>query len=250
MVAKDFNVVPRILITGASSGLGLDLANKLAAKNNSLIVTGRNRAKLENLAKQFNNNNSFVIKPIIADLCNADNLAYLIESIDTLNGIVLNAGIVEYVPVKMINPDKIRRIFQVNFDANVMIIQSLLKKRKIINGASIVFVSSIAALSAVPGTALYAASKAALNSYAKVLANELASQNIRVNIVSPGIVKTDLIKRENITTSDQFTKLEDRYPLGFGKPEDISNIIMFLLSEDSKWVTGSNIIIDGGHMLQ
>ena len=81
MVAKDFNVVPRILITGASSGLGLDLANKLAAKNNSLIVTGRNRAKLENLAKQFNNNNSFVIKPIIADLCNVDNLAYLIEEV-------------------------------------------------------------------------------------------------------------------------------------------------------------------------
>lgn len=249
MITRDLKSVPRILITGASSGLGLDLANKLAAKNNPLIVTGRNRGELENLANQFNNN-SFVVKPIIADLCKADNIEYLIESIDTVNGIVLNAGIVEYVPVKMISSDKIRRVFQVNFDANVMIIQSLLKKRKIVNGASIVFVSSIAALTAVPGTALYAASKAALNSYAKVLANELASQNIRVNIVSPGIVKTDLIKRENISTSDQFTKLEHRYPLGFGKPEDISSIIMFLLSEDSKWVTGSNFIIDGGHMLQ
>jgi NAD(P)-dependent dehydrogenase (short-subunit alcohol dehydrogenase family) len=132
----------------------------------------------------------------------------------------------------------------------VLLIQNLLKKKKIAKNASIVFVSSVVALTGLPSTSLYAASKAALNSYARVLASELAPQRIRVNCISPGIIKTNFIEREGVISASQLTTLEDQYPFGFGEPEDISSIIMFLLSDDSKWITGTNIVIDGGYMLQ
>lgn len=100
-----------------------------------------------------------------------------------------------------------------------------------------------------PDTALYAAFKAALTSYARVLASELALQKIRVNIVSPGIVQTGIIQQKEVQTESAYQELEKSYPLGFGQPDDVCSLIMFLLSNEAKWITGSNIIIDGGHLL-
>lgn len=239
-----------ILVTGATSGLGLDLATRLSELKACIFITGRNKDKLISLKELFSRENPNFKANIPADLTSMSDIQYLADCVEILDGLVLNAGVIDYTPAKMINFDKIRQIFQVNFEANVLLIQGLLKRKKISKGASVVFISSIAPLVSVKGTSLYAASKAALNSYAKVLALELAGQKIRVNVISPGIIETDLIRRENVATSDQFIEQERQYPFGFGKPEDVSNAALFLLSEASKWITGTNMVIDGGHLLQ
>jgi NAD(P)-dependent dehydrogenase (short-subunit alcohol dehydrogenase family) len=240
----------KILVTGSTSGLGLELVHVLNTEKAALLITGRNKEKLFSIREQLRQNNPYFGHAIAADLIQLKDLENLAESIDVLDGIVLCAGVIDYTPAKMISSDKIKQIFQINFESNVLLIQNLLKKKKIAKNASIVFVSSVVALTGLPSTSLYAASKAALNSYARVLASELAPQRIRVNCISPGIIKTNFIEREGVLSVNQLTNLEDKYPFGFGKPEDISSIIMFLLSDDSKWITGTNILIDGGYMLQ
>ena len=247
---KDFFKEKKILVTGSTSGLGLNLSEKLSELQATLSIAGRNREKLLILQESYSATNPNFKNAIMADMLQVEDIHHLAESVDQLDGLVLNAGIIDYTPAKMIRSEKIREVFQVNFDSNVLLIQALLKRKKIAPSASIVFISSIASLLAVNGTALYAASKAALSSYAKVLASELSGQKIRVNVVSPGIVKTQLINNENVADENQIIQLEKKYPLGFGKPEDITSIVLFLLSEESKWITGSNIIIDGGHMLR
>lgn len=250
MNGNDYFFAKKILITGATSGLGLDLATKLSELQAAVTITGRNLEVLSLLGDRLKKDNVNFQNAVPADLAQLENIQKLADSVDALDGLVLSAGIIDYTPAKMVSNEKIRRVFQVNFESNVLLIQRLLKGKKISPGASIVFISSIAASIGVPGTSLYAASKAALNSYAKVLASELSLQKIRVNVISPGIVKTELIDRENVSTPEQSSKLEAQYPLGFGNPGDISNTAMFLLSDDSKWITGSNIVIDGGHTLQ
>jgi len=205
--------------------------------------------KLQSLSSQYKTSNLNFSKYIQADLVNISDIQLLSENIEPLDGLVLNAGIIEYSPAKLVSSDKLRKIFQVNFESNVLLVQNLLKKKKIKKGSSIVFISSIASILGVKGTSLYSASKAALNSYAKVLANELSPQKIRVNVILPGIVKTELIERENISTLHEMELIENEYPLGFGMPEDITNLTLFLLSDKSKWITGSEIVIDGGHSL-
>lgn len=238
-----------ILVTGATSGIGLDISSTLSSSNASLIITGRNLNKLQSLSSQYKTSNLNFSRYIQADLVNISDIQLLSESIEPLDGLVLNAGIIEYSPAKLVSSDKLRKIFQVNFESNVLLVQNLLKKKKIKKGSSIVIISSIASILGVKGTSLYSASKAALNSYAKVLANELSAQKIRVNVILPGIVKTELIERENISTSYEMELIENDYPLGFGMPEDITNLTLFLLSDKSKWITGSEIVIDGGHSL-
>jgi short-subunit dehydrogenase len=212
MKENNFFSAKRILITGATSGLGLNLSEKLSELEAAITITGRNKDKLVFLGEKFTLQNPHFRNAIAADLLEITDIQKLVQSIDQLEGLVLNAGIIDYTPAKMINSDKIRHVFQVNFDSNVLLIQELLKKKKVSPNASIVFISSIAPLLGVQGTSLYAASKAALNSYAKVLASELAGKKIRVNVVSPGIIKTDLIERENISTTNQFNQLEQQYP--------------------------------------
>lgn len=249
MIGYDFSG-KKILITGSTSGLGLEVSRSLSGSNASLVISGRNQERLNAASQELKLFNRPLHNAILADLTDPMAIANLAESVGVLDGLVLNAGVIDYTPAKMINSDRIRFIFQVNFEANVMLIQNLLKRRKISRNASIVFISSISSLLGVQGTSLYAASKAALTSYAKVLASELAGQRIRVNTVSPGIIKTHLIERENVASTGQLAALEAKYPLGFGGTADVTGLIRFLLSDESKWMTGSNIIIDGGYMLQ
>ncbi len=239
-----------VLITGATSGIGLNLARSLSLINYNLVLTGRNKNCLSDLYEEFDFINKPYCKTIAADLTLSEDIRELVFNTPKLDGIVLNAGIIEYTPAKMITIDKIKKIFNINFYSNVLLIQELLKNKKISKNASIVFISSISALSSVVGTSLYAASKAAINSYAKVLANELASQKIRVNVISPGVVKTKIIENENVISEQQQNNLEALHPLGLGDTTDVTALIEFLLSNKSKWITGSNIVIDGGYLIK
>ena len=144
--------------------------------------------------------------------------------------------------------EKIDKMFQTNYFSQLILVQLLLKKKLVNKGASIVFISSISSILGVPGTLLYASSKASVNAAVRVLASELAGQMIRVNAICPGIVKTEMLNGTNIET-DIFMNQEEKYPLGLGSPEDVGNCVLFLLSRASRWLTGQCIVIDGGFTL-
>ena len=127
--------------------------------------------------------------------------------------------------------------------------QKIVKKKLLNKNASLVFISSISSLMGVPATLLYAASKAAVNSTVKVLASEFASRKIRVNAIAPGIIITPMLEQSNLDM-DELMEQEKQYPLGFGKPEDVAYLAAFLLSDESRWLTGNVIKLDGGFTLK
>ncbi len=238
-----------IFLTGASSGIGLDIGIKLNTLKASLTISGRNEEILKDLSNKFRKENPNFINYYSVDLCQFSEIQNLVDKLDNLDGLILNAGIIDYTLAKNINQNKINKVFDTNVFSNILLVQHLLKAKKISKNASIIFISSIAAKVGVVGTSLYAASKGAINSYAKVLASELSSLNIRVNVISPGVVKTNLITNSKVTTESQMSDISSRYPLGIGETEDIANLVEFLLSDKSKWITGANIQIDGGYLL-
>ncbi|MDR1408147.1 MAG: SDR family oxidoreductase [Tannerella sp.] len=233
-----------ILVTGASSGIGREVAVTTANEGAFVYLTGRNRERLE-ATKQLAGAAS---ETIVCELTSDEDIDMLTDKTENLDGAVLCAGINEYVPVKSISRKRLERIFDTNFYAPVLLVRQLIKKKKLNRGASVIFVSSIAACLGTPATLPYASSKAAINAAAKVMAVELAQQGIRVNVVSPGIVKSEMINKQDIEAS-QFMDLEKHYPLGLGAPRNVADTVKFLLSDDSAWITGANIIIDGGFTL-
>ncbi|WCT13160.1 SDR family NAD(P)-dependent oxidoreductase [Mucilaginibacter jinjuensis] len=236
-----------LLITGCTSGIGQQCAWDLNKFNATLSVTGRSSEKFVKTKEKLKSGS---YNAFIGDLTNSEFIDDLVKDVKPLDGLVLSAGIVDYTPVKLISKQRIRNVFDLNFEANVLLIQKLLLKKKINNSASIVIISSISNKLGIPGTALYAASKAAISAYAKVLSSELSSKKIRVNTVVPGVIKTELITNKGVISVEEFNKDENAYPLGYGTVEDVSNQIMYLLSDASKWVTGSEFVLDGGYLLK
>ena len=234
-----------ILLTGASSGMGRVFAQMIAAQGGRVSLLARNEERLNNTLESLKGEGHHVI---VCDLTDENQLKNAVGKVDSLDGIVLCAGINEFVPVKFINQEKINRMFQTNFFSQLLLVQMLLKKKLVNKGASIVFISSISSLLGVQGTLLYASSKGAINSSVRVLASELAGQKIRVNAICPGIVKTEMLSGTNID-EETFIQQEAKYPLGLGTPEDVGYAVLFHLSDVSRWLTGQCMVIDGGFTL-
>jgi NAD(P)-dependent dehydrogenase (short-subunit alcohol dehydrogenase family) len=231
------------LITGASSGIGKDVAVLLSAHNGKLIITGRDEQRLSETFGLLNGNEH---KKIIADITNETELEELVNQIRELDGIVFSAGITDYMPAKFINQKHFDAIFNINFKAPVFLTQKLLAKRKIKKEASLVYISSIATKYAYFGGSMYTSSKMALEGYCKTLAIELGKDGTRVNCVSPAMVKTDMLgKAADVVSNESIESFKKLHPLGFGKPRDVSSAILFLLSDASKWITGQNLILGG-----
>ena len=236
-----------ILITGASSGIGKTTSIECSKLGAKIILTGRNTKRLEETMALLTGE-GHQLK--VLDLNISEAVSEFIENMPKLDGVVYCAGTQRTCPIKFIQREDIDKVFETNFFANININTLLLSKKKINKGASIVFISSIAAgIVAEVGNAIYSASKGALSSYAKVLALEMSSQRIRVNCVLPGMVNTPLLKKLDVE-EDQLKEDEKRYPLGYGNPEDVAYSVIFLLSDATKWVTGSNLILDGGLTLK
>lgn len=231
-----------ILVTGASSGIGRAIAIACAQAGATVVLNGRNVARLNETLSQMSGEGHIVLP---ADLTDSKQRQALIEQVPELDGLVQCAGIGNRVPCKAIGEEDIKAVFAPNIEAPMLLQAELLQERKIKKGASIVYMASIAARSAVAGNALYSASKAAIIAYANCLALELAPRNIRVNCISPAMVWTDLAlvgaSREELE-QDQL-----KYPLKrYAQPEDITGAAIYLLSDAAAWVTGSNIELTGG----
>ena len=187
---------------------------------------------------------------VVADLTQQDQLEHLLEQLPVVDGVVLCAGQGTVVPFKMADRKKIDPIFEINYFAPVELLRMLLKKKKLANGASVVFVSSIGGIDSITiGNSIYGASKAAFNSAMRFCALELSPKKIRVNSVCPGMVNTKLIKGGAVSEEQHQADMQ-KYPLKrYGEPEDIANGIIYLLSDAASWVTGHSLVIDGGYTL-
>ena len=171
----------------------------------------------------------------------------MIDLSQKFDGVVFNAGILEYAPVKFISEEKIKKIFDINFNSAVLLSQHLLKSKALNKKGSLVFISSISSKLGVGGTALYASSKAALGAFSKVVASEVAGQGIRSNSICPGIVSTPMTEQaKSVTSGSEMDEQAKAYPLGYGTTVDVSGLVVYLLSDASKWMTGSDLILDGG----
>lgn len=238
-----------ILITGASSGIGRQIAIDVASNNGFAILTGRDNTRLNEVAALISRNKEIVSPVFSADLAREEDIVRLTEGLPKLSGVVINAGIIDYTPVKYLTKGNVENILLVNFVSNVLLIRRLLELRKIQSSASIVFVSSISTRLGIPGTSMYAASKAALSAFARVLASELSNKRVRVNVVSPGLIATDLTEKISSVKSSQTDDVKS-YPLGWGTVNNVSDQVIHLLSNKSEWMTGTDILIDGGFTLR
>ncbi len=234
-----------ILVTGASSGMGRVFAQMIAEQGGTVTLLARNVERLQQAKESLAGDGHQIC---VCDLTDENQLKEAAEAMPVLDGIVLCAGINEFVPAKFVRREKIERMFQTNYFSQLMLVQMLMKKKRLNKGASIVYISSVSSIMGVQGTLLYASSKGAINSAVRVLASELAPQKIRVNAILPGIVRTEMLSGTNID-KESFTKQETQYPLGLGTPEDVGHAVLFHLSDASRWLTGQCMIIDGGMTL-
>jgi NAD(P)-dependent dehydrogenase (short-subunit alcohol dehydrogenase family) len=237
----------KILVTGASSGIGKSIAIECSKMGAQLIITGRNTERLNQTFSELTGKNH---QQLNADLSNDQNLEALVENITQLDGIVHVAGIVKPKPFAFINKQELRDVMDINFYAPVLLTNSLIRQKKINKSGSIVFVSSISGvLCSFIGGSTYSASKGAINGMIKGMALDLAPKQIRINAVIPGMIDTGIFDGSAITQED-LNEDTKRYPLKrFGKPEEVAYAAIYLLSDASAWTTGSNILIDGGFTL-
>jgi NAD(P)-dependent dehydrogenase (short-subunit alcohol dehydrogenase family) len=232
-----------ILVTGASSGIGRGIAIACSKMGASVIVNGRNEQRLSETMSEMEGDDNL---SLAADLSDNVALAEMVAKLPKLDGIVHCAGIGQRVLCKQLQESDLDNMMNVNFKAPVMLQTEILKQKKINKSASIVFIASIACDSPTIGNAMYSASKGAIISYANCLALELAPRLIRVNCILPAMIWTDLIFKGGIT-EEELKEDEKKYPLKrYGKPEDIANLSIYLLSDASSWMSGSSIRITGG----
>lgn len=232
-----------ILVTGASSGIGRGIAIACSKMGASVIINGRNEQRLAETLREMRGEKNF---SLIADLSQTDAVAIMVRQLPKLDGVVHCAGIGQRILCKQLQESDLDNMMDVNFKAPVMFQTELLRQKKINKGASIVFIASIAYDSPTIGNAMYCASKGAVISYANCLALELAPRLIRVNCVLPAMIWTDLIYKGGIT-EEELKEDEKKYPLKrYGKPEDVANLSVYLLSDASAWMTGSSIKLTGG----
>jgi len=237
-----------ILVTGASSGIGRAIAIECSKMGASVILTARNETRLQETLSQMHGNHHSII---VADLSCQDDLPLLIEKNPVLDGLIHCAGLVKTLPFQFVNADTLTEIMSVNFTAPALLSAQLVKKKKLAKNASIVFISSVSGSFCVwAGNSIYSASKAAINGLMKNMALDLAPKGIRVNSVLPAMVESNILDADTIS-SEQIEEDKKRYPLKrYGKPEEIAYAVIFLLSDASKWLTGTSLIIDGGYTLQ
>ena len=242
-----------ILITGASSGIGRSCSVECSKSGAGLILIARNEEELQKTVAMLAENTK--VETIIADIAQCENLEELIaEKVSVLgkiSGFVHCAGVEKTLPLKKHTPQLYHDIFAVNVIAGFEIAKVLSLKKYKTETSSFVFISSVAGMVGEIGKAAYSSSKGAVISGARSLAMELSRSNVRVNSISPAMVNTPILEKmfENIG-EEAAEEILKKHPLGIGNPEDVANACIFLLSDAARWITGSNLVVDGGYSAQ
>lgn len=230
----------RVLITGASSGIGRSCAIECSKAGATVIFTGRNEERLNEVENQLSGEGHI---KLAADLNDKDQMANLVNQVGKVDGVVHCAGVSGVNPMHLLGKGMLVSVFETNYFSPIMLTQQLLIKKMIANKGSIVFMSSIAAKTGKVGLGPYSGSKSALIGSMHPLALELARHGIRVNALCPGIVDTPLFDSVGSSLDEVFAK---NYPLGLGVPEDVAFAVIYFLSDASLKVTGTSFSLDGG----
>jgi NAD(P)-dependent dehydrogenase (short-subunit alcohol dehydrogenase family) len=229
-----------VLVTGASSGIGRAVAVECARAGARVVINGRDASRLGDTLALLNAGLDHVA--CVADLTDPPQMARLVAACGELDGVVHAAGVHGVTPLRMLRQSFMQTVLDANFLAPLMLTQQLLAKKTLRNGASLVFMSSIAAHTGTVGVGPYSASKAALEGMIRPLALEIAPRAMRANAIAPGLVDTPLVNDDRAWL-DEKAKM---YPLGLGKPEDVAYAAIYLLADISRKVTGTQLHLDGG----
>lgn len=241
------------LVTGASSGLGYETAKLIAACGGTVVATGRDVTRLENLKSELRAGVEHVIAPV--EMKDADQVAVWTKSISENHGPFMGvfhaAGVELTKPVRLMKQAQLDEFFSSSLYAAFGIARAASQKGVLVDGASILFMSSVAGLRGTPGLTTYSAAKAGIDGLMRSLACELAGRKIRVNSVAAGAVETAMHARHVAAIGINATEIyRARHPLGFGIPMDVANIAVFLMSPAARWITGACIPVDGGYTAQ
>jgi NAD(P)-dependent dehydrogenase (short-subunit alcohol dehydrogenase family) len=237
----------RILVTGASSGIGRQIAISCSQMGAQVVITGRDRERLKQTLEMLDKSALAGHHAVQAELTNAQERESLVAALDgvPVNGVVHSAGISRLSPVRMFTEQHLREVHSINVEAPMLLTQALLKRNLVAADGSLVFMASIAAHIGVAGVAAYSGTKAALIAMMRCLAMEVVKRRIRANCLSPALVETPMLDSPGVMVG-LLEKEQGNYPLGFGKPEDVANAAVFLLSNASRWITGTTMVMDGG----
>lgn len=231
-----------LFITGASSGIGRACAVDFSESGAKALLSGRDCGRLSETMASTQNSEMFP-----ANLGLDTDIKKLADALPALDGAVFCAGIDKRSLVKFLPDSDISEVLNTNLVSTLRLVRALTKSKKINKGASLVFIASIAGIIGDAGHSVYAISKAATICLARELAVELASRKIRVNSVSPGLVKTPMTHDFINGDADALAADSKKYLLGHGEASQIACAAHFLLSDAADWITGTNIVVDGGY---
>ena len=238
----------RILITGASAGIGKATSLALSQLGARLVIMGRNATRLEEVRSQLTGEGHVIFPCDLAKETDFKKTLADFAAHEKFSGLVNCAGMDATLPLKAMSFSKWEEILRVNLSSGMLLAQAFANARVCKPASSIVFVGSVMSLVGQSGKAAYCSSKAALVGLTKALSLELARDRIRVNVVCPGMVKTEMFDGLHSLIGDEKMKaFELMHPLGFGETSDVAHAITYLLSDASRWVTGSSLVIDGGY---
>lgn len=243
-----------IIVTGASSGIGAQCAIDCSRMGAKVALIARNEERLYETLSQMKGEGHLVVP---FDLSSSDGLKEVIkgivEKMGKVNGVLNCAGISSVTPLKLINDDMLEQFFHTNVFSAINLSKEVTRVGNYDKeyGCSIVFFASIMGLVGDKCKTLYSATKGALISASRSMACELAKNNVRVNVVSPGAIETPInANLPHMADPELRRELESKHLLGLGSCTDISNACIYLLSDASRWVTGSNLVVDGGYTVR
>lgn len=242
-----------ILITGASSGIGRSCAVQCSKMGASLLLMGRNVDELNRTVSELQPGTK--VEMIVADFSKMVDLelvmAEKILTIGKIAGFIHCAGVEKTLPLKKQSSEVFQSIFDINVFAGFELAKIISLKKYKAEKASFVFIASVAGMVGESGKTIYSASKGAVISGARSMSMELARSDIRVNSISPAMVKTPILEKMFDGIGEEASQnIIKKHPLGIGEPEDVANACVFLLSDAAKWITGTNLVVDGGYTAQ
>lgn len=238
-----------ILVTGASSGIGKATAIECSKLGANVVITARNEERLKGVFAELDTSLGQIHNMVIADVSTSEGLDALVAALPELDGVSSNAGMaIGNKPIKFIKEVDVQAIMNTNTYSHVILAKLLFKKKKLKNNASMVFTASIGGVvSHGPGNTIYGMSKAALQSFVKYAAIEFAPRGIRCNNVCPGMIETPLINLDALTDEDKAIDADKYLLKRYGQPVEVARTTAFLLSDASSFITGTNIVVDGGY---
>lgn len=242
-----------IIVTGASSGIGRQVAISCSRMGANVVLIGRNIERLKETRSQLVGEGHWVISYDLTDVEHQKGMvADIVAKMGVIDGLVNCAGISTTLPFKLLSPEKLEEYFKTNVYATVELTRQVLNIKNVNKkGASVIFFASVMGCVGDNAKSLYSMTKGALISGCRSLAVEYAPRKIRLNVVSPGVIETPINKNQPYLADPEKRKhTESLHPLGIGETVDVANACIYLLSDASRWITGQNLIVDGGYTVQ